>query len=85
VLLEEISEWLVHVLQLLQLLLLDVTVIKDIDVVLSNGLYLSLFVLGQVLGCELVDWVGQQEHFVAFAGVLLENWRFEDLRFAVTG
>lgn len=71
--LEPVCQWLVHLLEFLELLLGDLVVVEDLDIVLGDGLDLSLLVLGEVLSGELVDWVVKDEHLVALLHILGKN------------
>lgn len=65
-----VSQRLVHLLELLELFLGNLVIVENLDIVLRDALDLSLLVLAEVLGGELVNGVVEDEHLVALIDVL---------------
>ena len=72
--LEPLCQRLVHLLEFLELLFSNLIVVKDLNIVLRDGLDLAFLILRQVLCGELIDWVVKDENFVALLDILLEDW-----------
>ena len=73
-----VGQRLVHLLELLKLLFGDLIIVENLDILLGDGLNLTLLVLAEVLGGKLVDGVVKDEYLVALLSVLLQNGAAHD-------
>lgn len=73
-----VSQRLVHLLELLELFLGNLVIVENLDIVLRDALDLSLLVLAEVLGGELVNGVVEDEHLVALIDVLCKDGASHD-------
>lgn len=73
-----VCQGLVHLLELLELLLGDLIVIKDLNIVLRDALDLSLFIFTEVLGGEFINGVVQDQNFVTLVDILCQDGASKD-------
>ena len=69
-----VSQWFVHLLEFLELLLSNLIIVKDLDIVFRDGLDFTLLILAKVLGCELINWVIKDEYLISLLDILGKNW-----------
>lgn len=65
-----VGQRLVHLLELLELFLGNLIIIKNLYIVLGDALDLSLLILAEMLRGELINGVIEDEHLIALIDVL---------------